>query len=411
MRISSPPSGDVDDPRLVFVLDLIRALHAYGMPANRLETMLDVMGEQLDLPVQAFTTPTVILASFGEPPRQRTVMITPRQRELDLSRLTELDELVQEIAEGSVSPQEGSKRVSAIVGRRPLYPTAVRLGAHSAVAFTIAFLLGGNRPTAILAALAGLAVGILELLGERSKPLQGLLLPLGALIAAGGGALGTRIDPSVAVGVVGVAGIIMLVPGLTLTIAMNEIATGHLVSGTARLSKALVAFLMLGFGAALGAELAGLVEGVRAGGRVVAQPEIWVTAASLAGAMLALTVLLEARPRDLGWIALASAVAYGMGLVGVQFAGPDIGAGVATLALGLVGNAFARFRNRPAALLIVPGILLLVPGSLGFRSVTSFLDENVLVAVSTAFDVAILAVALVAGLMIANLAMPPRKAL
>nr|NIR60464.1 threonine/serine exporter family protein [Gammaproteobacteria bacterium] len=74
MRISGPPSGDVDDPRLVFVLDLARALHAYGMPADRLETMLEAMGEQLDLPVQAFTTPTVILASFGEPPRQRTVM-------------------------------------------------------------------------------------------------------------------------------------------------------------------------------------------------------------------------------------------------------------------------------------------------------------------------------------------------
>ena len=42
---------------------------------------------------------------------------------------------------------------------------------------------------------------------------------------------------------------------------------------------------------------------------------------------------------------------------------------------------------------------------------TAFLDENVLVAISTAFDVAIVAIALVAGLMIANLALPPRKAL
>ncbi len=411
MRISNPPSGDVDDPRLIFVLDLTRALHAYGMPADRLETMLEAMSERLDLPVQSFTTPTVILASFGEPPRQRTVMVTPRQKELDLSRLAELDELVQEVAEGTVSPQEGSKRVSAIVGRKPLYPTAARLAAHSIVAFTIAFLLGGNQPTAILAALAGLAVGILEILAERSAPLLRLTLPLGALVAAGGGALGTLIDPSVAVPVVGVAGIIMLVPGLTLTIAMNEIASGHLVSGTARLAKALVAFLMLGFGAALGGELAGLVPGVGPGAAVADTPTLWVTATSLVGSMVALTVLLEARPRDFGWIALASSVAYGMGLVGVQFAGPDVGAGVATLGLGLVGNAFARFRNRPAALLIVPGILLLVPGSLGFRSVTSFLDENLLVAISTAFDVAIVAIALVAGLMIANLALPPRKAL
>lgn len=411
MRISNPPSGDVEDPRLVFVLDLTRALHAYGMPADRLETMLEAMSERLDLPVQAFTTPTVIIASFGEPPRQRTVMITPRQKELDLSRLAELDELVQEVADGSVTPKEGSERVSAIVGRKPLYPTAVRMAAHSGVAFAIAFLLGGNQTTAILAALAGLAVGLLEIFSERSAPLLGLTLPLGALIAAGGGVLGTLIDASVAVAVVSVAGIIMLVPGLTLTTAMNEIATGHLVSGTARLSKALVAFLMLGFGAALGGELAGLVPGVGIGIPVTDPPGLWVTLASLVGSVIALTILLEARPRDFGWIALASSVAYGMGLLGLKLAGPDVGAGVATLGLGLVGNAFARFRNRPAALLIVPGILLLVPGSLGFRAVTSFLDENLLVAISTAFDVAIVAISLVAGLMIANLALPPRKAL
>jgi len=411
MRISGPPSGDVDDPRLVFVLDLARALHAYGMPAHRLETMLEAMGEQLELPVQCFTTPTVILASFGEPPRQRTVMVTPRQREVDLSRLADLDELVQEIADGETSPAEGSRRVSAIVGRKPIYRTAVRLAAHSGLAFSIAFLLGGNRTTAILGALAGLAVAILELLGERSESLARLMLPLGAFIAAGGGALGTLIDPSVAPAVVGIAGIIMLVPGLTLTVAMNEIATGHLVSGTARLSKALVAFLLLGFGAALGTEVAGFIEGVGAGSAVTEQPPLWIAASALGGSILTLTILLEARPRDFGWIAFASAVAYGCGLVGTELTSADLGAGVATLGLGLVGNAFARFRNRPAALLIVPGILLLVPGSLGFRSVTSFIDENLLVALSTAFDVAIVAIALVSGLMIANLALPPRKVL
>jgi uncharacterized membrane protein YjjB (DUF3815 family) len=52
-----------------------------------------------------------------------------------------------------------------------------------------------------------------------------------------------------------------------------------------------------------------------------------------------------------------------------------------------------------------------VPGSLGFRSVTSFLAEDVLTAVGTAFDVTVVAVALVGGLLVAALALPPRKAL
>ena len=410
-KLVTRSTGDVDDPRVLFVLDLAKALHAYGMPAHRLDTVLAAMGEHLDLPVHLFTTPTAIIAAFGDPPDQRTYMVTPRQGELDLGRLAALDELVQEVAEGRATPLEGSRRVAEILSEPPRYPPFLRLLAHALLALTITFLLGGRPIDAAVAAAVGFGVGLLERLAERSEPLTRLQLPAGAFFAAGCAALGTLIDPNLATTVVGVAGIIMLVPGLTLTIAMTEIASGHLVSGTARLSKAIIAFLLLGFGAALGGELAGLVPGVGPGTGLTTPPETWVSWLTIACSIPTLMVLLEARPTDGGWIAGAVLLAYGTGLAGAAMAGPEIGAGVATLALGLAGNAFARFRNRPAAILIVPGILLLVPGSLGFRSVTSFLDENLLVALATAFDVALVAIALVSGLLVANLAFPPRKAL
>ena len=45
--------------------------------------------------------------------------------------------------------------------------------------------------------------------------------------------------------VVTLGGLIVLIPGLSLTLAMTEIATRHLVSGTARLTGALVLFLTI----------------------------------------------------------------------------------------------------------------------------------------------------------------------
>ena len=403
-------SGDIEDPRVVFVMDLAKALHAYGMPAHRLETVLSGVGEQLELSVHLFTTPTAIFAAFGDPPHQRTYLVTPRQRELDLGRLSDLDELVVEVAEGRMSPAKGSQRVRAILARRPFYPPWSRLLAFALLACTVAFSLGGNRMDAAVASLAGLAVGLAEIIAERSEAFGRLMLPIGATLCATVAGLGTLIQPTLAVTVVAISGMILLVPGLTLTIAMTEVATGHLVSGTVRLSKALVAFLLLGFGAALGGELTGLIPGVTSG-RPPAAAVPWVAWLAIAGSIPSLMVFLEARAKDVGWIATAVFLAYVAGLAGSQLAGREIGAGLATLALGLAGNAFARFRRRPAALLITPGILLLVPGALGFRSVRSFLDENVLVAVSSAFDVALVAIALVTGLLIANLALPPRKAL
>ena len=406
-----------------FVLDVARALHAYGMPAHRLETLLEAVGDRLGVPSQFFATPTSIFAAFGEPPDQRTYLVTPVAGEVDLGRLADLDELVQEVADGRVDPAEGSRRVRAALALAPRYPTPLRLVAHALLAGSAALVLGGGVAECAVAALVGCFVGVLDLFSGRvaAKPtssedrhegyaLSRLQPAIGAFVAAAAAGLATLRWPELVTSTVGVAGIIMLVPGLTLTVAMTEVATGHLVSGTARLSKAMLTFLLLGFGAALGGELAGLVPGVSAGGAPGGEA-VWVPWVSVAVFIPCLVVLLGARARDTLYIAPACVVSYAMGVVGAALLGPEVGAGLATLALGLVANAFARWKRRPAQLLLVPGVLLLVPGSLGFRSISSFLADEVLTAVATAFDVALVAVALVAGLLVAALALPPRRAL
>jgi len=52
-----------------------------------------------------------------------------------------------------------------------------------------------------------------------------------------------------------------------------------------------------------------------------------------------------------------------------------------------------------------------VPGSIGFASLDALLSDHVLAGVETAFRVIIIGAALVAGLLLANVAIPPRRAL
>jgi uncharacterized membrane protein YjjB (DUF3815 family) len=52
---------------------------------------------------------------------------------------------------------------------------------------------------------------------------------------------------------------------------------------------------------------------------------------------------------------------------------------------------------------------MLVPGSLGFLSISALMEADALSGVQTAFHVALIAVALSAGLLTANLALPPRR--
>jgi uncharacterized membrane protein YjjB (DUF3815 family) len=124
---------------------------------------------------------------------------------------------------------------------------------------------------------------------------------------------------------------------------------------------------------------------------------------------LALTVLLRARLNDAIWIVIAGALAVGGARIGVNFLGPELGVFVGAMTVGVASNWYARLLDRPAIITQVPGILLLVPGSVGFRALAALLDEEIVSGVETTFKMIITAVSLVAGTLIANIIAPPRR--
>jgi uncharacterized membrane protein YjjB (DUF3815 family) len=91
--------------------------------------------------------------------------------------------------------------------------------------------------------------------------------------------------------------------------------------------------------------------------------------------------------------------------------GPDLGVCATSAAIGVAGNLYQRFKNRPASTLIFPGLLMLVPGTLGYQSFEFFLIEDTVTGTQTAFRVLVTALALVAGLLLANVAVAPRRSL
>ena len=57
----------------------------------------------------------------------------------------------------------------------------------------------------------------------------------------------------------------------------------------------------------------------------------------------------------------------------------------------------------------MPAMILLVPGSLGFRGISSLLDRDTLTGIETTFAMFVVAMAIVAGLLIANAVVSPRR--
>jgi uncharacterized membrane protein YjjB (DUF3815 family) len=160
--------------------------------------------------------------------------------------------------------------------------------------------------------------------------------------------------------------------------------------------------MIIGFGVALGRSLVALVAEPAANvpGDELALPYVIL---SVAIASLAFTVLFQARPRDFVWVMLAGFVAFFSAKLGVKALGPLAGPSFAAATLGLLSNELSHRLQHPAATTLVPGLLLLVPGSLGFNSIAALLDGQALESFESAYTMVLVAAAIVAGLLLANL--------
>ena len=94
------------------------------------------------------------------------------------------------------------------------------------------------------------------------------------------------------------------------------------------------------------------------------------------------------------------------GRLGAATLGVELGTFAGALAVALASSVYERLRRRPAAVVLVLGILLLVPGSVGFRSLTSLMERRAVAGIETAFSMILTAMALVAGLLIAGVIAP-----
>jgi uncharacterized membrane protein YjjP (DUF1212 family) len=402
-------SGGEEQDAIAFVLKLGRGLHAHGYPSHRLEAALARVSRRLGLQGQFFSMPTALFASFGVESDQRTFQIRVEPGAMDLRTLVALEQVADAVAEGVVNPLEGTRRIEAALTAPAPYPAWLTTLCYAVTSATAARFFDGGPREVVASAGVGLVVGLLALLAQRLAPLARVFEAVAAMTSAFLAWAAARYGGPLSVYIPTVAGIIVLVPGFTLTVAMTELATRNLVSGTARLAGAAGTFLAIGFGVALGTRVGEGLLGAVPTVRPAVLP-LWTVWLALLVAPLALTVLLRAPLRDVAWIELAGILAFGGSRLGSQLMGAELGAFLGAFAVAAASNAYARALDRPSAVPLVPALILLVPGALGFRSMSSLIERETVPGVEAAFRMILVAISLAMGLLSGQFLVPPRGA-
>lgn len=398
------------DDAIAFVLALGKALHRYGTPAHRLEEALIVCCRRLGLDdTEVFTTPTTIIMSFGAPHELRTRMLRVEGGELDMSKLAAVDALADQVGSRVLTAKEGVERLRTIIAAPRRYGHLLSTVVNALTAGTLAVFFGGTLIDVAVACVIGLVLGVVAQFASRSVDRARVLELLSALIASFAAGMASSVWPSLSPSLVTVAALIVLLPGLSLTVAMTELTTHHIIAGTARLVFAVIVLLELVVGVAVGERIANALIEVHHS-TPTALPT-WAKWVALGASSIGVSLVVQAAPRAFGWILAACVVGYVGSDLGARWLGSDMGVLVGAFALGVTSNAYARFLKRPAQIVQVPAVFILVPGSMGFRGMTSLLGHDTMSGVETVFTMFIVAVAIAGGLLVANAAVSPRRSL
>jgi uncharacterized membrane protein YjjP (DUF1212 family) len=294
-----------------------------------------------------------------------------------------LAKLVARAPSGTVSPADGMAELDRIRNLDKRFPVWITIIGYAVQSIGLALILQPTPWSVYGAAILGLLVGGLTVIGRRIEAIGYMLPTVCAFLVAlivftfeNRWHVGTDSLRALA------APLATFLPGAAITLAVIELATHHVVSGASRLVAGFMQIAQLAFGILIAAQIAGIADAYL----VTTQFNRLGPWAPFLGVLVyGLGIWLNFAPpaKFLPWMVVMLYVAYGGQWIGNEVLGSYASGFCGGLALILFALAISHRPNTPPTMsLVVPGFWLLVPGSLGFMGITQLLGTDSTAAVT-----------------------------
>jgi uncharacterized membrane protein YjjP (DUF1212 family) len=385
-----------------------RAYAAVDVVPARIEEGIAELAAHFGATAECNATATAILLSVRIGDHHETDVVRVRPGDPDFTRMVALHRILGRVMEGEITPDDAAERLVQLLRWRPKRSLVMTVFASALISLSAGLLLRAEAAELAMASVLGGLVGlVLHLVSDRSH-LSPLVPVVMAAVASATAFSADRLGlPDVRPVPALVASLVILLPGWRLTTAMTELAQGHWTSGAGRFLAAFTTLLLLIVGVVAGQQ--GVASTDRAMMVLPSATNLptWVRVLSPVAAGVAMTVLFAARRRDAFWITLICVVTSLASFLGGRWLGPTASAFVGAFTAMAVGTLIAKRLRLPYPILQQPATVLLVPGSIGFLSMGSFVTRNVNAAMTTGFQMLFVALTLAIGAMTAQVALRP----
>ncbi|MCY7312891.1 MAG: threonine/serine exporter family protein, partial [Pseudoxanthomonas sp.] len=228
--MSQTPASATYAQRIAFVCEIAGRLHTYGTTAQRLEGAVIALSVKLGLDCEPWSNPTGLILSFNDPTKPlgasdttRVIRLAPGEN--DLYKLVEADRIAEAVAGGHMSIAQGHTALGALDRTPSLRWRATQLIAFGLASGAVAGLWRLPWVDIATAASIGLMIGLLAQLTDRRPQLKEASDALAALFAGFAAVLVSQFIQPLNLNTVIIASLVVLLPGMALTNAVNELTS------------------------------------------------------------------------------------------------------------------------------------------------------------------------------------------
>ena len=241
------------------MLELAGALNDAGEPVALNQARMERIAAAYDVThARVAVLPNMVLAAGG---RGAPTALELTHLQLSTNRLDKtaaIDNLARDAERAAIDPEDGLRRLDEIAAMRHRFGTAGVIGGHMVLTLGLALILQPTPEALAAAAVFGALIGALKIYA-RDLQTVGVLLPIAAATLISALAFWIAPDQTIDGSMrILIPALVTFIPGSLLTTATLDLSAGEVISGSSRLVAGTMQLVLLSFGIAVGALIAGV---------------------------------------------------------------------------------------------------------------------------------------------------------
>ncbi|KAJ2800008.1 pheromone-regulated protein prm10 [Coemansia guatemalensis] len=365
-----------------FLVLITKALMMYGSPLHHLENNLMRTARLLDLELSASAMPGLVLLSFEDSLTHTSeTKIIRCASGWDMHRLDQTNQLLRRVVYSDIEVKEAIKELETIITAAPIYAWYWQVLNWGATSWSLCLLcFGGSWADSGISLVLGLIAGAMSLAAGKFSGYTNFF-EVSVSIAAG--VLSAALSKWGCFGAISLSATCVLLPGLVMATGVIELSSRHMVAGTVRVFYALLLAFIISYGLLIGVEIYNKI----AGNQLLAGAQMdlgqckpltrWSWFGLFPVAIINVAVLVNIHWRHWISVTVIAGACYGTFWVFRFYLElNDLATVVASFVLGMVANIWSKFTGQTAYMILLPGEMFLVPGSIGVRGFSSMLSQE-----------------------------------